>query len=58
MAYAYRGVSHITFPVDLQEKELKEHQRSSRNIPHHTSDVDARSARLPDRMDVEKQLTS
>src|SRR5204862_1689850 len=45
MAYAYRGVSHITFPVDLQEKELKERQRSPRNIPHHTSDVDARSAR-------------
>ena len=54
MAYAYRGVSHITFPVDLQEKELKERQRSPRNIPHHTSDVDARSARLPDRMDIEK----
>ena len=54
MAYAYRGVSHITFPVDLQEKELKERQRSPRNVPHHTSDVDARSARLPHRMDIEK----
>ncbi len=52
-AYAYRGVSHITFPVDLQEKELKERQRSSRNIPHHTSDVHAHSARLPDRADLE-----
>ena len=54
MAYGYRGVSHITFPVDLQEKELKERQRSPRNVPHHTSDVDARSARLPDRMAIEK----
>jgi pyruvate dehydrogenase (quinone) len=54
MAYAYRGVSHITFPVDLQEKELKERQRSSRNIPHHTSDIDARSARLPNRMDIQQ----
>src|SRR5438876_12223479 len=27
-ACAYRGVSHITFPVDLQEQELKERQRS------------------------------
>jgi pyruvate dehydrogenase (quinone) len=54
MAYAYRGVSHITFPVDLQEKELKERQRSPRNVPHHTSDVNARSARLPDRMDIER----
>src|SRR5437660_5759020 len=54
MACAYHGVSHITFPVDLQEQELKDRQRSPRNIPHHTSDVDARSARLPDRMDIEK----
>ena len=53
MAYAYHGVSHITFPVDLQEKELKERQRSSRNIPHHTSDVHAQSARLPDRAELE-----
>lgn len=54
MACAYRGVSHITFPVDLQEKELKERQRSSRNIPHHTSDVEARSARLPDQMELQR----
>lgn len=45
-ALSYRGVSHITFPVDLQEKEIKE--RSKRNVPHHTSDVFAHSARLPD----------
>src|SRR6266571_7447014 len=53
-ALAYRGVSHITFPVDLQEKEIKERQRSKRNVPHHTSDVYARSARLPDPVDLEK----
>jgi pyruvate dehydrogenase (quinone) len=53
-AIAYRGVSHITFPVDLQEKELRQRQRSKRNIPHHTSDVYARSARLPDQLDLEK----
>src|SRR5256885_11853462 len=29
MAYAYRGVSHIAFPVDLQAKELNDRQRSS-----------------------------
>ena len=54
MALAYHGVSHITFPVDLQEKEVKERQRSKRNIPHHTSDVYARSARLPDQSDLER----
>jgi len=53
-ALAYHGVSHITFPVDLQEKEIKERQRSKRNISHHTSDVYARSARLPDKVDLEK----
>ena len=53
MALSYRGVAHLTFPVDLQEKDVKERQRSKRNIPHHTSDVFARSARLPDRMELE-----
>jgi pyruvate dehydrogenase (quinone) len=52
-ALAYRGVAHLTFPVDLQEKEVKKKEASSRNIPHHTSDVDARSARLPNRADLE-----
>jgi pyruvate dehydrogenase (quinone)/pyruvate oxidase len=54
MALAYHGVAHITFPVDLQEKELKERQRSKRNVPHHTSDTYARSARLPSASDLEK----
>jgi pyruvate dehydrogenase (quinone) len=54
IALAYHGVSHITFPVDLQEKEVKDRQRSPRNVPHHTSDVYSRSARLPDRTDLEK----
>jgi len=54
MALAYHGVSHLTFPVDFQEQEIKERQRSKRNIAHHTSDVYARSARLPHRADLEK----
>ena len=53
-AISYHGVSHITFPVDLQEMEIKESQRSKRNIAHHTSEVYARSARLPNRVDVER----
>ena len=53
-ALAYRGVAHITFPVDLQEKEVKKKQASSRNIAHHTSDVYARGARLPDQIDLER----
>ncbi len=53
-ATAYHGVAHITFPVDFQEMEVKSRQRSKRNIPHHSSDVDAISARLPDPRDLQK----
>src|SRR5947207_5941683 len=53
-ALAYRSVSHITIPVDLQEKEVKEKQRSKRNIPHHSSDIFARSARLPNEADLDR----
>ena len=53
-AIAYRGVAHITFPVDLQEAELKEKQRSKRNVLHHTSDVQAQSARLPNLADLNR----
>src|SRR5205814_7106999 len=45
-ALAYRGVAHITFPVDIQEMDAGQ-GRSKRNVAGHTSDVDARSARLP-----------
>src|SRR5687767_3587053 len=44
-ALAYNGVSHIAFPVDLQDKPV-EKKGSKRNVPGHTSDVFARSARL------------
>lgn len=53
-ALAYHGVSHITFPVDFQEMEVKSRQRSSRNIPHHSSDVYARSARMPNQSDLQR----
>ena len=51
-ALAYRGVAHINFPVDLQEQPVGE--RSKRNVPGHTSDVFARSARLPDDGDLRR----
>jgi pyruvate dehydrogenase (quinone)/pyruvate oxidase len=47
-ALAYRGVAHITFPVDIQEMPANRN-RSKRNVPGHTSDVYAYSARLPNR---------
>jgi len=42
-ALAYRGVAHITVPVDVQEKPVGR-ERSKRNVPHHTSDVHAGGA--------------
>ena len=50
-ALAYNGVSHIAFPVDLQDKPVTK-KGSKRNIPGHTSDVFARSARLPAEEDL------
>jgi pyruvate dehydrogenase (quinone)/pyruvate oxidase len=50
-ALSYRCVAHITFPVDLQEKECGK-LRSKRNVPHHTSDVMSYSARLPNERDL------
>jgi pyruvate dehydrogenase (quinone)/pyruvate oxidase len=46
-----RGVSHITFPVDLQDREIKG-ERSKRNIAGHTSDVWSQSARMPHEGDL------
>jgi pyruvate dehydrogenase (quinone) len=52
-ALAYNGVSHIAFPVDLQEAPVRQ-KGSKRNIPGHTSDVFARSARLPAEDDLRR----
>jgi pyruvate dehydrogenase (quinone)/pyruvate oxidase len=46
-----RGVAHITFPVDLQERQIRA-ERSKRNVPGHTSDVLSQSARMPDERDL------
>jgi pyruvate dehydrogenase (quinone) len=53
-ALAYHGVAHITIPVDFQEMEVKKKLASKRNIPHHTSDISAHSARLPNQTDLEQ----
>jgi pyruvate dehydrogenase (quinone)/pyruvate oxidase len=53
-ALAYHGVSHITIPVDMQEMPVKSRQRSKRNVPHHSSDVYARGARLPNEADLQR----
>jgi pyruvate dehydrogenase (quinone) len=50
-ALTYRGVAHLTIPVDVQEMTAGRGQ-SKRNVPHHTSDAFARSARLPDEAEL------
>lgn len=51
-ALSYRGVAHITVPVDVQEHKVEE--RSKRNVEHHVSDAPARSGRLPNPIDIER----
>jgi pyruvate dehydrogenase (quinone) len=46
-ALAYRGVAHITVPVDVQSQPARSSQRSERNVPNHVSDIMAVSAQLP-----------
>src|SRR3977135_2860340 len=46
-ALAYRGVSHVTMPVDMQSQPAKSAPRSERNRPHHVWDVMAEGAHLP-----------
>jgi pyruvate dehydrogenase (quinone) len=46
-ALAYRGVAHVTMPVDLQSQSLKSDSRSKRNVPNHVSDLMAEGAHVP-----------
>lgn len=43
-ALSYRGVAHVTIPVDMQSQPVSADKRSQRNVPHHVSDVMAHSA--------------
>jgi pyruvate dehydrogenase (quinone)/pyruvate oxidase len=46
-AMAYRGVAHVTMPVDMQSMPCTADARSERNIPNHVSMVMAESAHVP-----------
>ena len=43
-ALAYRGVAHITMPVDIQSMPVDKVPRSPRNVEHHVSSLMAPSA--------------
>ena len=47
-ALAYRGVAHITIPVDFQEQEVRGWKRSKRNLKHHTNAIRTHSYKIPD----------
>lgn len=49
-ALNFRGVAHLNIPTDIQDEESDE--RSKRNVPHHTAEVPATSARLPGEDDL------
>src|SRR5215831_10189723 len=55
-ALSYRGVTHVSIPVDFQEEEVptKGNGRSERNIAEHVSDVYARSACIPCEEDLRR----
>src|SRR5437762_271633 len=38
-ALSAKGVAHVTCPVDLQEQEVEEDERSKKNVPGHTSEA-------------------
>jgi pyruvate dehydrogenase (quinone) len=46
-ALAYRGVAHVTVPVDLQSMPVDKAPRSPRNLPDHVSEIWADSAHIP-----------
>jgi pyruvate dehydrogenase (quinone) len=49
-ALNFRGVAHLNLPTDIQDEKTDE--RSKRNVPHHTAEVPAASARLPGEDDI------
>lgn len=51
-ALSYRCVSHITIPVDIQDQEIKDDERSKRNRPSHASNADARPLLTPPASDL------
>jgi pyruvate dehydrogenase (quinone) len=53
-AIAYRGVSHVTMPVDMQSMAASATPRSPRNMPRHVSDLMAESAHMPTEDQLER----
>src|SRR5579885_1663301 len=57
-ALAYRGVAHVTMPVDMQDEAVSDDIRSPRNVPHHVSEALGRPANIPaeERLDLAAEI--
>lgn len=53
-ALAYRGVSHLTIPVDMQSMSVSRAERSKRNVPGHAGNLMAEGAHIA----TEKELNA
>lgn len=57
-ALAYRGVSHVTMPVDMQSLAASAATRSDRNVPFHASDLMAEGGHMasPEQIEAAAQI--
>jgi pyruvate dehydrogenase (quinone) len=53
-ALAYRGVAHVTIPVDIQEETVASDRPTPRNIAHHVSTLRAESAHRPNALALKR----
>ena len=57
-ALAYRGVAHVTVPVDVQDQAVSDDERTPRNLMHHVSDIVGRVHSMPseERFDLAAEI--
>ena len=55
-ALAYRGVAHVTMPVDMQSEPVDKDIKSKRNVAHHVSDVMALSSQMPNERQMARAI--
>ncbi len=53
-ALSRKGVAHITIPVDVQDQEVKDDERSKRNKPNHVSNEFTIGARRPTAVEIQQ----
>jgi len=55
-ALAYKGVAHVTMPVDMQSTPVSASPRSERNVANHVSELMANSSRMPSERQLERAV--